>query len=729
MHRLLLIIFVVFLYGTAFAHERYSYNVTCHDQQTLLDFLIKDNIVFVDAVALSKALNVPCQFYNERASFRLTPEKSYRQYVFNKGRDVRFIYLPQVDTTLKMPAEPVFIDDRIFIPFDFLIRLFNTNYRFSEKGFHIGPATPAAADAIDKLLENQYLFNLYDVYNINNFHANFYMFSNSFITVIDSLMNRESKKLTYFGDYFLKDKHIATSDLVNDVIKMLIPAQSFELQKDKEKINAYTKDLMFFAEELTDGWQLKSMLEGVQKQKLKTSIEELQGVLNNHIRLHGESAPPAVTKLYQRINRLADSSLINAAVKASGVLLSYSYHQLEVLDDFTHRSTEVLEALRILTDNISSINHDLPDATYERIRREYESYRSLHDKIVDDLISTNSIDTLISTFDPSAALTSTLWHLSSEFLLSDTLEEAENYVLAAQAMALAIDIGNLAKSLRSKAFTARSIDSEKYSDLISVAYLFGKTSHLIRKMGLNCGLTLSKAAREEQLQLNKEIETLLELIDTGNKGYFPDDEFDYLKDYDDTRLVNFLRSTKPVKNPLLGKWHAEMQVLGTKAVFPVVFSQKAIKLYGANGKPKTAPVRYVGQDGEWSISEDGGKNWEKVHFKDKDNFVMFLRGLSVSCTRADYALPEDRNPLLGRWHGKVHALGTTATFPVAFTETSMRMHHPGGSSQGPVVYKQEDDILFFSIDNGKHWNSVSFKDEYNCIIIFHRFVFVCTRIK
>ena len=159
MHRLLLIIFVVFLYGTAFAHERYSYNVTCHDQQTLLDFLIKDNIVFVDAVALSKALNVPCQFYNERESFRLTPEKSYRQYVFNKGRDVRFIYLPQVDTTLKMPAEPVFIDDRIFIPFDFLIRLFNTNYRFSEKGFHIGPATPAAADAIDKLLENQYLFN------------------------------------------------------------------------------------------------------------------------------------------------------------------------------------------------------------------------------------------------------------------------------------------------------------------------------------------------------------------------------------------------------------------------------------------------------------------------------------------------------------------------------------------------------------------------------------------
>lgn len=729
MHRLLLIIFVVLLYGTAFAHERYSYNVTVHDNQTFLDFLIKDNIVFVDAVALSKAINVPYNFYNERTSFRLTLEKGRRQYIFNKGYDVRFMYLPQVDTTLKMPAEPIFIDNKIFIPFDFLIRLFNTNYRFSEKGFYIGPATPTASDAIDRLLEKQYLFNLYDIYNINNFYANFYMFANSFITVIDSLMSRESKKLTYLGDYFLKDKHIATSDLVNDVIKMLIPIQSFELQKDKEKINEYTKDMMFFAEELTDGWQLKSMLEGVQKQKLKTSIDELQGILNNHIRLHGESAPPAVVKLYQRINRLADSSLINATAKASGVLLSYSYHQLEVLDDFTHRSKEVLKALRILTDNISSIDHNLPDATYERIRREHESYNSLHDKIVNDLISTNSIDTLLSTFDPSAALTSTLWHLSSEFLLSDTLEEAENYVLATHAMALATDIGNLARDIRSKAFTARLIDSEKYNDLISIAYLFGKTSHLTRKMGLNCGLTLSKAAREEQLQLNEEIETLLELIDTGNKGYFPDDEFDYLKDYDDTRLVNFLRSTKPVQNPLLGKWHAEMQAFGTKAVFPVVFSQKAIKLYGANGKPKTTPVRYAGQDGEWSISEDGGVNWEEVHFKDKDNFVMFSRGLSISYTRADYTLPEDRNPLLGRWHGKVHALGTTATFPVVFTETSMQMHHPGGSSQGPVVYKQEDDILFFSIDNGKHWNSVSFKDEDNCIIIFHRFVFVCTRIK
>lgn len=729
MHRLLLIIFVVLLYGTAFAHERYFYNVTVHDNQTFLDFLIKDNIVFVDAAALSKAINVPYNFYNEHTSFRLTLEKGRRQYIFNKGYDVRFMYLPQVDTTLKMPAEPIFIDNRIFIPFDFLIRLFNTNYRFSEKGFYIGPATPTASDAIDRLLEKQYLFNLYDIYNINNFHANFYMFANSFITVIDSLMSRESKKLTYLGDYFLKDKHIATSDLVNDVIKMLVPIQSFELQKDKEKINEYTKDLMFFAEELTDGWQLKSMLEGVQKQKLKTSIDELQGILNNHIRLHGESAPPAVVKLYQRINRLADSSLINATAKASGVLLSYSYHQLEVLDDFTHRSKEVLKALRILTDNISSIDHDLPDATYERIRREHESYSSLHDKIVNDLISTNSIDTLLSTFDPSAALTSTLWHLSSEFLLSDTLEEAENYVLATHAMALATDIGNLARAIRSKVFTARLIDSEKYNDLISIAYLFGKTSHLTRKMGLNCGLTLSKDAREEQLQLNEEIETLLELIDTGNKGYFPDDEFDYLKDYDDTRLVNFLRSTKPVQNPLLGKWHAEMQAFGTKAVFPVVFSQKAIKLYGANGRPKTTPVRYAGQDGEWSISEDGGVNWEEVHFKDKDNFVMFSRGLSISYTRADYALPEDRNPLLGRWHGKVHALGTTATFPVVFTETSMRMHHPGGSSQGSVVYKQEDDILFFSIDNGKHWNSVSFKDEEHCIIIFHGFVFVCIRIK
>lgn len=729
MRRLLLVLLLVLLHTAAFAHERYSYKATCHDHQALLNFLIKDDIVFVDAVALSEAMNVPCRFYKERAFFHLTPEKSHRQYFFKKGHDVRFIYLPHVDTTLKMPAEPVFIDDRIFIPFDFLTRLLNTDYRFSAKGFHIGPATPTAADAIDILLGNKYIFNLYDTYDINSFFASFYMFSNTFITTINSLMSRETKKLIYLGDYFLKDKHIAKSDIVNDVVKMLIPTQSFELKKNKEQINSYTEDLMFFAEELTDGWQLKNMLEGVQKQKLKESIDELQGILNNHIRLHGESAPPGVIKLYQRINRLADSSLINATAKASGVLLSYSYHQLEVLDDFTHRSKEVLKALRILTDNISSIDHDLPDATYERIRREHESYRSLHDKIVNDLISTNSIDTLLSTFDPSAALTSTLWHLSSEFLLSDTLEEAENYVLATHAMALATDIGNLARDIRSKAFTARLIDSEKYNDLISIAYLFGKTSHLTRKMGLNCGLTLSKAAREEQLQLNEEIETLLELIDTGNKGYLPDDEFAYLKDYDDTRLVNFLRSTKPVQNPLLGKWHAEMQAFGTKAVFPVVFSQKAIKLYGANGKPKTTPVRYAGQDGEWSISEDGGVNWEEVHFKDKDNFVMFSRGLSISYTRADYALPEDRNPLLGRWHGKVHALGTTATFPVVFTETSMRMHHPGGSSQGPVVYKQEDYILFFSIDNGKHWNSVSFKDEDNCIIIFHGFVFVCTRIK
>ena len=115
MHRLLLIIFVVLLYGTAFAHERYSYNVTVHDNQTFLDFLIKDNIVFVDAVALSKAINVPYNFYNERTSFRLTLEKGRRQYIFNKGYDVRFMYLPQVDTTLKMPAEPIFIDNKIFI--------------------------------------------------------------------------------------------------------------------------------------------------------------------------------------------------------------------------------------------------------------------------------------------------------------------------------------------------------------------------------------------------------------------------------------------------------------------------------------------------------------------------------------------------------------------------------------------------------------------------------------
>lgn len=729
MRGLLLVLILVLLHTATFAHERYSYKVTCHDHHVVLDFLIKDDIVFVDAVALSKAMDVPCQFYKERASFHLTPEKSHRQYFFKKGRDVRFIYHPQVDTTLKMPAEPVFMDDRIFIPFDFLTRLLNTDYRFSAKGFHIGPATPTAADAIDILLENKYRFDLYDTYDINSFFASFYMFSNMFITTIDSLMSRETKKLIYLGDYFLKDKHIAKSDLVNDFIKMLIPTQSFELKKTKEQIHAYTEDLMFFSEELTDGWQLKNMLEGVQKQKLKTSIDELQGILNNHIRLHGESTPPAVTKLYQRINRLADSSLINATAKAVGVSLSYSYHQLEILDDFTHRSQKVLEALRILTDNISSIEHAIPDATYERIRREHESYRSFKDKIVDDLISTNTIDTLISAFDPSAAPTSAFWHLSSELLLSDTLEEAENYVLAAHATALAIDIGKLVREMRSKTFTARSIDTEKYDNLISIAYLFGKTSHLTRKMGLNCGLRLSKAVIKEQLQLNEEIETLLELISTDNKGYLPHNEFDYLKNHDDTRLIKFLRSTRPAPNPLLGKWHAEMQGFGTKAIFPVVFTQKAMKIYGANDRPKTAPVRYAGEDGEWSISEDGGVNWEKVHFKDKDNFVMFSRGLSISYTRADYALPEDRNPLLGKWHGQVNALGTTITFPVLFTETTMRMHHPNGSSQGPVIYKQENDIIFFSIDNGKNWNTVSFKDEINCIIILHGFSFVCTKIR
>lgn len=382
-----------------------------------------------------------------------------------------------------------------------------------------------------------------------------------------------------------------------------------------------------------------------------------------------------------------------------------------------------------MTDNISFIDHELPDATYEMIRRKHESYRSLHNRIIDDLISTNSIDTLISTFNPYAACTSTLWHISSDLLISDTLEEAENYVLAAHAMLLVMDIGKLVREIRSKAFTARSVDTGKYNDLISIAYLFGKTSHLTRKMGLNCGLTLSKAVREEQLQLNEEIETLLELIDTGNKGHLPDDEFDYLKGHDDTRLVNFLRSTRPIQNPLLGKWHVEMQGLGTKAIFPVVFTQKTLKIYGANDKTKTSPVRYAGNDGEWSISEDGGGNWEKVHFKDKDNFVMFSHGLSISYTRADYALPEDRNALLGKWHGKVHVLGTTATFPILFTETAMQMHHPSGSSQGPVMYKQENDIIFFSIDNGKHWNTVSFKDKDNCIIMLHGFSFSCTRIK
>jgi len=729
MRKLFLIFFLVFLHDAAFAYERFSYSVTCDNHQAKLDFLIKDNIVLVDAVAFSDAMKVPCSFDKKLALFQLMPEKSNRKYRFSKERKVRFIYHPQ-DTTLEMPTAPVLVDGRIFIPFDFLTRILNTNYRFSANGFHIGPSTPIAADAIDILLEKKYLFNLYDVYNIDGFYKDFYMRSNGFIMAINSLMSGEIKKLLYLGDYFLQDKHIATSDIVNDIIKKMILTQSFELQQDKEKNNAYIKDMMFFAEELTDGWQLKNILEGIQKQKLKESIADLDGILKKHISLHGESTPPAVTKLTKRIDRLAkSSSFIDAVAKGPGLLLGISFHQLEVLDDFTHRSEKVLKALRILTDNISSIKqHVLPDATYDRIRREHESYKSLHDRIIDDLTSTQAIDILLDTFDPYRALTSTAWHLASELLISDTLEDAENYVLASYAMPLVIDIGMLAKKIRSKTFTARSIDDEKYNELISIAYLFGKASYMTRKMGLNCGLTPSDPVKKEQLQLNEEIEAFLALIDTDNKGYLVD-KFDYLKDYDDTRLINFLRSSRPVQNPLLGKWHAEMHGLGTKAVFPVVFNKKNMLLYGENDRPKIGSVLYAGDKGKWSISEDGGVNWEKVHFKNKDNFVMFSRGLSISYTRADYSLPEDRNPLLGEWHGKAHILGSTGIFPMLFTEKTMRLHHPGGSSRGPVIYKRKNDILFFSIDNGKHWNTVSFKDEDNCIIMMAGFSYVCTRVK
>ncbi|HIU18000.1 MAG TPA: hypothetical protein IAB01_06050, partial [Candidatus Avidesulfovibrio excrementigallinarum] len=58
MRNILIILLICLLHGTAFAGEYLSHDVNCHGNKVKLDFLIQDNVVFVDAVALSKALHL-----------------------------------------------------------------------------------------------------------------------------------------------------------------------------------------------------------------------------------------------------------------------------------------------------------------------------------------------------------------------------------------------------------------------------------------------------------------------------------------------------------------------------------------------------------------------------------------------------------------------------------------------------------------------------------------------
>ena len=363
MRNILIILLICLLHGTAFAGEYLSHDVNCHGNKIKLDFLIQDDVVFVDAVALSKALHLNYSFDLKRKTFLVQQRDSNRRYVFFKGNNVAFNYL-SLTTSLQLPASVVFEEEKIFIPFDFFLKIFNSSYRFSPDELYVTRPERTSLDAIDTLLDGNYLFDIYDDFNIDRTLGNFYIAGSEIISTINSLMQGNWGKSKYLLMFHYKD--IVEKDRINQLVQLLIPTQSFELLQDEEQQRERTSNLLFASGYLLDaaeGGALRDVIEGTRRQTLNEAVSKLDAMYATHIRMHGTSMPKDMEALHKNIDLLTKESSVFKHAKMGMAATSKIFDTILGAAEFINRNELALAGLSALCKNVTHIDHALSDAT------------------------------------------------------------------------------------------------------------------------------------------------------------------------------------------------------------------------------------------------------------------------------------------------------------------------------------------------------------------------------
>ena len=729
MRNILIFLFICILHSTALAEEYLSHEVNCYGTNVQLDFLIKDDVVLVDVAPLSKALDLEYLSNKNKNAFLFHQRGSKRNYIFFNGKNTASFNYFSLTTPLQMPSEAVFENEKMFIPFDFFLRLINTSYRFSPGELYISRPRLTSLDSIDTTLTERYLFDIYDDFDINRGLGRIYRFLTELISTTDSCMSGQWDRIKYLS--ILSYSNVVEKDRIDQLIKLLIPVQSFEVQQDNAEREDMINNLLFAATYLlteVGGEDLQKIIDGIRQQNLVDAVNSLDKMYATYIRLHGNAMPTDMERLYKKINLLTKESKFLDYTRMGTTITSKVFDVILGASEFINRNEAVISGLTVLCNNRTHVKTYLSSSTYKSIQREMASYKTMHTRMLHAFFDVDLISKAISFVLPATELTALFWDIASEQFLSEIISGSENYILATYGMALSYDLANTTQYLRNEALSGNLSDSAKLHDLLSIGYLFAKTCYTTRALGLTSSIEISTAVRNEHETIQNELKELLTNIGTATLGYLPKDEADYLKHRDDTRLIDFLRSESLPENPLLGIWHAQMQTLGSTIVFPIIFTQDTLKLYGYGDKPKTVPVIYKKEHEDWFFSENAGKSWCAVSFQDKNTFVMMQKGSSIVCTKAASTFPEGTNPLLGKWHATLKTFGSTGILPMTFTETCVKIDKPGGSATIPIQYKTENQLWFISDDNGKSWQPASFKDANNLIILIHRFPFVCTRI-